>query len=310
MKNFLLTLGLISLALLTVKAQDEAIFMGYLVSPILINPAAAGFSEDYQVQFNARTQWTGFVDAPRTFTARYNGPLGPTFGIGIAVLSETAAQLSRTKLHLDYAFRYRFKEDWKISFGFFTEFQTLKVDGDITANPFYDPADLTLEELLNGKGEFDAAIGIRGTYRENTFGGLTINNLVTSRLSSIAGTTRDETFFSYYTFNIGHRIYLPQQKVTLEPSLMIRQIRNITPRQRVDLNLKAEFLDEQLVAGLSYRSQGAIGILLGTKLSNFRFYYSYDVSFQEFQQYSTGDHEITIALDFKKKTKKEREQNQ
>ena len=308
MKNFLLTIIIIGLALFTVHAQDEAIFVDYLISPILVNPAAAGFSENYQIQFNARAQWTGFEDSPKTYAVRYNGPLGRTFGIGIGVFSETAAQLSRTKLHLDYAFRYTVKDDWKLSFGFFTEFQSLKVDGDITSSPFYDLSDQLLEDLLNGKGEFDAAIGIRGTYRKNTFGGVTINNLVTSRLSNIAGINQDENFFSYYTFNFGHRIFLPQQKVTLEPSLMIRQIRN-TPLQ-VDLNLKAEFLNEQLIAGLTYRTLGAMSILLGTKLSNFKLYYSYDVSFQQFQKYSTGAHEITIALDIEKKSKKEREQKQ
>lgn len=306
MKNFLLTLSLITVALLTVKAQDEAVFMDYLISPILVNPAAAGFSENYQIQFNARAAWTGFPDAPKTAAVRYNGPLGPTFGIGVALLTETAAQLSRTKLHLDYAFRSTFNDDWKVSFGFFTEFQTVKVDGEITASPFYDLSDRTLEDLLDGKGAFDAAIGVMGTYRDNTFGGFTINNLVTSRLSTIVGVGTNENFLSYYTFNIGHRIYLPQQKVTLEPSLMVRHIRD-TPSQ-FDLNLKASFLDEQLIAGLSYRTLGAMSILLGTKLTNFKLYYSYDVSFQEFQQYSTGAHEITIAFDIQKKTKKQKEQ--
>lgn len=302
MKKFLFTLSLFCLAQLFLKAQDEAIYKHYIVSPILINPAAAGFEETYQVQFNAQAQWTGFVDAPKTVSARYNGPLGRTFGLGIGVTSESAAQLTRTKLHLDYAFRYTFKEDWKLAFGFFTDFQSVRVDGDITSSPFYDLADEALEELLNGVGEFDAAIGIMGTYRKNTFGGITINNLVTSRLSNIAGVGESESFFSYYTFNLGHRIELPQQKVTLEPSILLRQVRN-TPFQ-MDLNLKAGFLDEQLIAGLSYRTLGSMGILLGTKLTNFKLYYSYDVSFQRFQKFNTGSHEITIALNIKKKDKK------
>lgn len=291
----------------SVQAQDEAIFMHYNVSPILINPAAAGFDEQYNLQFNARMQWTGFEDAPRTIGARYNGPLGRTFGLGIGIFSEKAAQLSRSKLQLDYAFRYPINDDWKLSFGFYTEFQQLTVDGDITSGNFYDPADDVLEALLNGDGQFDAALGIYGTFRENTYGGITFNNLVSSRLSTIAGTGTSESFFSYYTFLLGHRFELTDQKVSLEPSLMMRQIRN-APYQ-MDLNLKAGFLDDQLVAGLSYRAGlGALGILLGTRLTNFNLYYSYDVSFQRFQRYNTGSHEITIALQFKKKDRKKTDQ--
>ncbi len=303
MKKLILLLGLVSVLQTLVHAQDEALFMHYNISPILINPAAAGFDETYNLQFNARMQWTGFEDAPKTFAARYNGPLGRTFGLGVGIFSETAAQMSRSKLQLDYAFRYPVNEDWKLAFGFFTEFQQMRIDGDITNSPFYDPADALLEDLLNGKGQFDAALGIYGTFRENSYGGITFNNLVSSRLSEIAGVGSSESFFSYYTFNLGHRFELTQQKVSLEPSILLRQIRN-APFQ-MDLNLKAGFLDEQLIAGLSYRAGlGAMGILLGTRLTNFNLYYSYDVSFQRFQKYNTGSHEITIALAFKKRDKK------
>ena len=72
MKNILLFFGAAILLSLQLKAQEEAIFMHYTINPILINPAAAGFNETYQLQFNARAQWTGFVDAPTTLAARYN----------------------------------------------------------------------------------------------------------------------------------------------------------------------------------------------------------------------------------------------
>jgi type IX secretion system PorP/SprF family membrane protein len=303
MKKLILLLGLAAILPALVRAQDEALFMHYTVSPILINPAAAGFDETYNLQFNARLQWSGFVDAPRTLAARYNGPLGRTFGLGIGVFSEQAAQMSRSKLQLDYAFRYPINEDWKMSFGFFTEFQQMRIDGDITSSPLYDPADPGLVDLLNGKGEFDAALGFYGTFRENTYGGLTFNNLVSSRLSEIAGVGTSESFFSYYTFNLGHRFELTQQKATLEPSILLRQIRN-APFQ-MDLNLNAGFLDDQLMAGLSYRAGlDAMGIMLGTRLANFQLYYSYDVSFKRFQRYNTGSHEVTVALQFKKRDKK------
>jgi type IX secretion system PorP/SprF family membrane protein len=308
MKRLILPAVLLLAVLGLTQAQDEAIFMHYNISPILVNPAAAGFGDDYELQFNARMQWTGFDDAPQTFQARYNGPLGPKIGLGIAVISESAAQLNRTKLHLDYAYRFSLQEDWKMAFGFFTSFQRVQIDNSITSGAFYDPADAVLEDLLNGQGEFDAGLGIYGRFRENTYGGLTFNNLVSSRLSNIAGLTESEPFFSFYTFTLGHRVELNDPKVSLEPSIMMRQIRN-APFQ-MDINLKAGFLDDQLITGLSYRTLGAMGILLGTRLENFNLYYSYDVSFQRFQKFNTGSHELTVALTMQRKTRKERQQNQ
>lgn len=303
MKKLILILGILGLCQCLVQAQDEAVFMHYTISPILVNPGAAGFNETYDLQFNARTQWAGFEDNPRTISARYNGPLGRTFGLGVGVFSESAAQQTRSKLQLDYAFRYPINEDWKVSFGFLTEFQQIRIDGDVASGVFFDPGDAVLDELLNGKGQFDAALGVYGTYRDNTFGGLTFNNLVSNRLSDIAGTGSSGSFFSFYTFNIGHRFMLEDQNVSIQPSMMIRQIRN-APYQ-MDFNVQAGFLDDQLLAGLSYRAGlGAMGLLLGAQLPNFNLYYSYDLSFQQFQQTNTGSHEVMIALSFKKKDKK------
>lgn len=285
-----------------ISAQDEAIFMQYHISPVLINPAAAGFDESHNIHLNMRAQWSGFPDAPKTYTAYYNGPVGKSFGIGAGLLSETAAQLTRLKGQLNFAFKFNVKETMKLATGFFTEFQQMTVDNEITSGTFFDPADDLLTDILDGKSIFDAALGVRGTIKDNTYFGITFNNLVRSRLDDIAGANSGERgFFSYYTFNAGHTFELLEYNVKLEPSILIRQIRDV-PFQ-MDFNLKASFLKDQLIAGVSYRSLSAMGILLGTKLSSFRLFYSYDISFQNFQKYNTGSHEVTLAFKFEKKEK-------
>lgn len=302
-KLFLLFISI--LAFHSLSAQDEAVFMQYHVNPVLINPAAAGFDEVHNLFLNARTQWTGFPDAPKTYTVNYNGPVGKSFGVGLGVLSEQAAQLTRLKVQMNFAFRFKVKEFAKLSAGFFTEFQQMRVDNDIMGTSFFQASDQLLMDILDGKGIFDAALGIRGTIKENTYIGLTFNNLVSSRLADIAG-GNTEGFFSYYTFNLGHTFELfDLNNVKLEPSILIRQIKDV-PFQ-MDFNLKASFLDDKLIAGLSYRSLGAVGILLGTNLSlsnvniyDLNLYYSYDLSFQHFQKFNTGSHEITVAFRFKK----------
>ncbi|MEZ5041747.1 MAG: PorP/SprF family type IX secretion system membrane protein [Saprospiraceae bacterium] len=288
-------------------AQYEAIFNHYNLSNgsrNLINPAAAGFDAVSQLQFNLRAQWTGFEDAPKTYGALFNAPIGKAFGLGLGIYSEQAAQLANLRIFLNYAFRFQLSEDFKVSAGFSTEFQQMTLNSDVLNKPLLQLGDDLVDEFLSGKGIFDAAIGFYGTFRENTFGGLSLNNLVRNKLDEMVASPQQSTsIFQYYTFILGHKFDLYDLNFSLEPSLAIRQIFS-TPASMVDINLKAGFLEDQLIAGLSYRtgtSIAALGILLGTKLSGFNLYYSYDVSFARFQDYSVGSHEVTVAFIFEGK---------
>lgn len=287
---------------LALSAQYEAVFNHYNLgngSRNLINPAAAGFDGVAQLQFNLRAQWTGFEDAPKTYGALFNTPIGKAFGLGLGVYSEQAAQLQNLRLFLNYAFRFNVGEDWKISAGFSTEFQQMTLNNDVLTGPLLQQGDRLVDDFLAGQGVFDASVGIYGTFRDNTFGGLSINNLVRNRLGEIVDGGTTSSFLKYYTFAFGHKFDLYDLNLTLEPSLVIRQVL-MGPESMVDINLKAGFLDEQLIAGLSYRGgvANALAILLGTRLSGFNLYYSYDISFNRFQDYSVGSHEVTVAFSF------------
>jgi type IX secretion system PorP/SprF family membrane protein len=287
---------------LALSAQYEAVFNHYNLgngSRNLINPAAAGFDGVAQLQFNLRAQWTGFEDAPKTYGALFNTPIGKAFGLGLGVYSEQAAQLQNLRLFLNYAFRFNVGEEWKTSAGFSTEFQQMTLNNDVLTGPLLQVGDQLIDDFLAGKGVFDASVGIYGTFRDNTFGGLSINNLVRNRLDDITSGEARSSVLKFYTFAFGHKFDLYDLNLTLEPSLVIRQVL-MGPESLVDINLKAGFLDEQLIAGLSYRGGGAntLAILLGTRLSGFHLYYSYDVSFNRFQDYSVGSHEVTVAFSF------------
>lgn len=290
----LLLLSIILLGLQVAKAQDIAIFSHYHINPILINPAAAGFDETQSVFGSFRASWSGFPDAPRTYGVAYNGPIGKSFGLGAGVYAESAAQMTRTRGILNYALRFTFKDDFKLSLGFSTEFQQIKLDNGILGS-FYDPGDRIVEEAINGISVFDASAGGYGTYKENTFAGFSFTNLVQSRLDDIEGITSG-TFLTYYTFLLGHTITVEGLNFTLQPSIMARRVKD-APAQ-IDVNIRAGFLDNQLITGLSYRSldEGAVGILLGTKISALELYYTFDISFQEYQQFNSGSHEVTVAF--------------
>jgi len=295
MKKILLLLSLFAIARFA-AAQDEAIFSHYMITPVLVNPSATGFNNVHQFQLNARAQWSGFADAPKTYAAQYNGPLGDKFGLGIGVLSESAAQMTRMRAHLNYAFRFDVSEVVKLSAGFSAEYQQLRLDNDIAAGVFFQEGDQVINDFMDGRGVFDASLGFFSSFNENTRVGLTFSNLVRSKISNIGAQDNNESILSYYMFYASHKLKIEELDFFLEPSLLVRNVRDV-PSQ-VDINLKASFLNESLTTGLSYRSLGSLGILLGTKLSTFEIYYSYDLFFQNFQKYNDGSHEVTVALSF------------
>ena len=296
MKNTLLLILFLGVAQWGL-AQDAAIFSHYNITPILINPSAAGFDGSHQLQLNARAQWTGFADAPQTYAAQYNGPLGESFGIGVGVLTETAAQMQRLRAHLNYAFRFDINKAVKLSAGFSTEYQQVRLDNGITSNNFFELGDAVIDDFMDGKGVFDASVGVFSSFHDNTRVGLSFTNLVRSRLSTTAE-EQNESILRYYIFFASHKIDVQDLNFSFEPSIMVRNTKDV-PSQ-LDINLKAGFLNESLIAGLSYRSSNTIGILLGTKLNNLQVLYSYDVFFEEFQRYNDGSHEVTVALSFER----------
>ena len=302
------------------SAQEQAaVFSQYQVAPILITPAVAGFNDEHTIQMNLRTAWVGFPGAPKTYGVQYHGPIGKTLGVGLGVLSETIGSTTRFRLQMNYAFHYAFernnKETAKIGLGFSTDFHQFRI-----ADPQPNSATMTEEGLIglgydvanddriqsaiDGESIFDAALGIWGTIQKRTFIGLTFPNLIVAKIGDIESGESQGSFFRSVIFNFGHKFDVAGSNLTIEPSLMIRKMLDV-PLQ-AHFNVVGGFLNEQLLAGLSFQAGtgGQMGLILGTKIDVLRFYYSFDLGFQNFQQYSSGSHELTVAFTFAKSKKK------
>ena len=105
MKKLILSLMLV-ISMVSLKAQDESVFMHYTNSPTLINPAHAGFQEQFQALFNFEI--SGLVSgSPFTYSAGLESPIGKVMGAGFRLWSENIASLTRYKMQLDYALGMR-----------------------------------------------------------------------------------------------------------------------------------------------------------------------------------------------------------
>jgi len=301
MKKLLLLIACFSFLAINLNAQYEAIFSHYQINKLLINPATAGFDqENHKLFMNVRNQWSGFTGAPESYSLSYSGPIGKSLGLGALLFTEKIAAFTRYRMQLSYAFRYDINQT-KLGFGMSTEFNRTRLDNSILSDPLYDTGDQIIEDGVDGYRTFDASFGAYLELAEGTFFGLSMPNLIKNKLDEISGVSSGG-FFNYYLFNAGHRFAIDDKKVTLEPSILVKKLRNVP--FLMDLNLKAGFLDEKLIAGLTYRmgDGGAVAFLVGTKYKNLQFYYSYDAFMGDFQQYNSGSHEITVAYQIQRKT--------
>lgn len=303
MKKFILFVISLAFISLTTYGQEKSAFTHYHINPALINPAAAGISGNQQVFLHARNQWSGFPGAPKTYALSYDGPIGKTFGLGGTIYSENISHITQFRAAINYAFRYEL-DKLKVGFGFSTEFSQMKLDNAVLTDRNYIAGDVNIEDGVDGANSFDATLGFYGLYNEQTFFGIAFPNIIMARLDGSSENGEDAAPEGYYLFNLGHRFKSDEYGFTLEPSILLRRSRNV-PFQ-ADINLKGYFLEDKLIGGLSYRggARGALGILVGSKFTNFAFHYGFDVSFKQFQDYSNGAHEITISFTIPKRAEK------
>lgn len=296
-------LCLFVLSAFAVNAQDEAIFSHYLVNPQLLNPASTGFNEMHNLNMNIRAGWVSFPGAPKTYSLNWNGPVSEHIGLGALILTERIASMNRFKGQFSYAYRYQL-EKMKISIGLSTEFHQMRVSNGVFNNLEVEANDPTIISATSGDLKvFDATLGFMGEYNKTLYFGAAVPNLIQARLNDTGSNDDKSQFFQYWVAQVGNRFNLKTSGIILDPSIVLRSVKN-SPLF-VDFNLKASFLNNKLITGATYRAgtQGGLGLLIGTRLNSLGLFYSFDSSFQKFQQYNAGSHEVTVNFEFGKKKK-------
>lgn len=302
MKKLLYTL-LFGLFTVAATAQEHAIYSQYQIFPNLINPGAVGFDNNYLFLANARSSWTGFPGSPTTYTFLYNGPVGDKLGLGGSVFTEKIGAQTVSRIQGLYSFRFQVQRA-KIGLGLTTEFLRRRISSDVLNNPLVNPGDNVLEGAIDGQRLFTSSFGAHVLFDETVFASLVLPSAIRARLDEIPlddPNTESGSGLQYYIFHLGANLNIEQHNIKLVPSIAIRNVRDV-PFQ-VDLNLQGHFLDDRLIAGLTYRpnSGGSMAFLIGSRYNNFNLFYTYDVSFGPFQQYSAGSHELTAAYSFMRK---------
>lgn len=295
-------LFIICFALNDAFSQEEAVLGHYLINPVLINPGATGFDQEHHnVAMHVRSGWTDFDGGPRTYAVSYDGMVGSRLGIGGMIYSENIASMTFFRSQLSFAFQYD-ANDLNLSAGFAAQFNRMQVDIDnFGSGPVqYQLSDEILSGAMDGERVFDASLGIYGSYKKVFKFGLSFPSLIRARLDEIESQSGGSGL-EFFTLFAGGDFGVNDTKIKLQPSILVKNLRGV-PFQ-TDFNFISTFLQDKFIAGLVYtqffEDDGAeFGGLLGTKINNLRFIYSYDIYLGDFQKYNGGSHEITIQFQF------------
>jgi type IX secretion system PorP/SprF family membrane protein len=281
-----LSVGYISLA------QQDPESTLFMTNPFALNPALAGTNNFFQVISSNRFQWVGFTDAPITNSLSVYGPLEKyPMGWGATINYDVSGPVSIGTVRGSYAYFYNINENMKISAGLNVGIMQYKID--------YSSIDMQFDEdpILSDKENYyipDANIGFyfwSSTYNA----GLVVTHVLNNKIKIGADPTGNSRLKSHFYLTGGYKYYI-NREWAIEPSIILKKVWP-APFQ-LDFNVRVWYRN-MMWAGLSYRTQEAVSIMLGyTWERKISIGYSYDVVLNPFGPLYYGSHEIMLGYRF------------
>ncbi len=275
--------------------KTPAVYTQYHLNPFLINPAHTGFDGISKIIFNFRNQWAGFDESPKGITLGINGSPVKNMGLGGLVYSEKFGVANRFLGQLNYAYNFKANSDTKMSLGLSGSYIRYSLDNKAFTDPNHQQGDPVINKAIDGEDYFAADFGYWAEFADKFRLGITLPHIVLTNLGNTkADSSRPFNFIGFF----GTRWNVPSYRLILEPSVCIRKISDVP--FGTDLNILAKMLDERLFLGFTYSfgpSDNRTGFLGGVRVNQFRFTYSYDQTYQTFQTFSRGSHELTLSFD-------------
>lgn len=303
-------------------AQQNIQFSQYIFNTLSVNPAYAGYKEEWFAQMALRDQWVGIPGAPKTAQVSIDGILDPQttkHGVGLQITSDKLGAQSSTSATFNYAFRLQLDaaDTKRLSFGLGVGVAQYSLDGSQLTS--VDGGDQAIPTGNTSKITPDFRVGIFYT-TPYWYVGISALNLLSSAKavddfrrdnSPIYSDNIDQTRHVYF---IAGSLVNVSQDFRVRPSMQIRE--DFKGPTNADFNVMGIFSD-RIWLGAGYRtslklfkktyentdvsSQAAIiGIAQFYVNERFRIGYSYDYSISKLVGYQSGTHEITLGLAFGK----------
>lgn len=311
--------GLILAGISPAGAQQNIQFTQYIFNTMSVNPAYAGYKEEWFGQVALRSQWTGLDGAPKTGQVSFDGLVDPAskrIGVGLQVTADKLGAQSATSAYANLAYRLRLnaEDTERLSFGIAVGLTNYGLDGTLL-NPV-DQGDQNLPTGQISSNIPDARFGIYyynpkfyiGASVMDLFSGDGSNGIFRWDAGSSANLKRKR-----HIYIIAGMLNNLSDGIKLRPSILLKE----DFKGPTSLDLSGMFIfNERFWLGASYRtgmniwnkgySEGLTltntnsisGIAQFHVSNNLRIGYSYDYMLNKLGSAQSGSHEITLGMTF------------
>jgi type IX secretion system PorP/SprF family membrane protein len=305
MKKIFCFLFLYIIAILAAVAQQDPQFTFNSQTQLTVNPGYAGNDGMITGTILNRYQWVGIKGAPNTLVFSVGGAtdlFGINSGVGVNVISDEIGFFKNISVSFDYSYRKKTGiGDLGIgpSFGFYN--MSINPDWYIPEGDVFGTT--TEPGIPQGQASqlaFD--LGFGAYLKSNTyFIGASATHI--NQATIILGDQARTFLARHYYVSGGYNISLRDPLFELEPAVYFK-----TDGVAYQTDFTANLVyKKRFSAGLNYRIQDAIGILLGFELNNgMKIGYAYDIMTSALAAYGSGSHEfyLSYSLDLGKNRNK------
>ncbi len=290
-------LSVVSMAGLTMSAQQEPMFTHYMDNTLLVNPAYAGSRDALTVNALQRMQWVDFKGAPVTQTITVHAPLRDEhLGLGLSVVNDKIGPSNNTSVFVDFAYIMKLSPKSKLALGVNGGINVFQAS--LSSLQLEQQADPVFQNNISNQTTPNFGFGAY-YYRERFYAGISVPNLMQNNYSVVNepdGTTQMGSEQRHYYLIAGTVIKMTDN-LDFKPTTLVK----VTAAAPAQLDLTASFIImKRLMVGVMYRSGDALGALVGVNVTEqLHIGYSYDWSYGlATSKYNQGSHEIELRYDF------------
>jgi type IX secretion system PorP/SprF family membrane protein len=298
-------------------AQQVPMYSQYIMNGFLVNPSFAGRDGYTTINLTVREQWVGMANAPSTYAASFQTRIlknsyiskstsvrkklvkptrGGRVGVGGYIFNDNNGIMRRTGIQAAYAYHIPMGKPNgptnNLAFGLaFTAYQyAINTNGLI-----YDHDDPYLNNYDRSVFIPDFNFGASFT-TANYYVGFAMTNLLRGSVMFGNATNNKRSELGHYFLTGGVKVPLARDWV-LEPSAFIKSSDMFFKALQLDLTSRI-YYKEDYWAGLSWRTNDALILMLGLKYDRFYFAYAFDFTLTDIRKQSFGTHELTLAVKF------------
>lgn len=296
-------------------AQQNIQFTQYVFNSLSVNPAYAGYKEEWFVQMALRSQWLGVEGAPKTGVISIDGIVDPRdrkMGIGFQVTSDKIGPQFTTSVTGNYAYRLQLNDDdtQRLSFGIGVGVVQYNLDGQMLNTSEGGDQAIALDNESHLKPDLRL-----GVYYNSDYWYVGLSVLDAFYNGEATNTTRSPAFNisrSRHAYLIAGSLINVSPEMRVRPSLMIKE--DFRGPTSLDMNVMTIFNDKLWLGG-SFRTgfglwkKGINDLDLGKQNSisgivqifvseRFRIGYSYDYVTSKLGSNQNGSHELTMGFTF------------